>query len=121
AVSPGEYRFVIEAKNAAGKKLGVTTDFSGKISGVNFTKDGAILLIGNKSVKLSDVKKIVDVDPQVDQQNGQKMAVNKNLDLRDSTRKLDNDKIEKAPAATPVGNMDSVAMAGEVLNKLEKE
>lgn len=56
----GEYTFVVEARTAAGQKLNVKTDFEGTITGVNYTPEGPVLLIGNKTVRLSDVRKIVD-------------------------------------------------------------
>ncbi len=56
----GEYQFAVEAKNANGQKFNVKTDFSGTITGVNYTPEGPILLVGNQSVRLRDVKKIVD-------------------------------------------------------------
>lgn len=60
ATKSGEYRVKIEAKTEAGKKLAVETKFEGKVSGVNLTAEGPVLLVGNKSVRLSEVKKIVD-------------------------------------------------------------
>lgn len=56
----GEYRVKIEAVNDTGKKIHAETKFDGKVSGVNFTADGPVLLVGNKSIKLSEIKKIVD-------------------------------------------------------------
>lgn len=59
-VPEGEYQFFVEAKNLNGQKFNVKTDFSGTISGVNYSNEGPILLVGNQSVRLRDVKKIVD-------------------------------------------------------------
>ncbi len=60
ATKSGEYRVKIEAKSDAGKKVGLETKFEGKVSGVNLTPEGPVLLVGNKSVRLSEIKKIVD-------------------------------------------------------------
>jgi flagellar basal-body rod modification protein FlgD len=56
----GEYKFELEAVNSAGKKLAVKTDFAGTITGVNYTSEGPVLLIGNQAIKMKDVKKIID-------------------------------------------------------------
>lgn len=56
----GEYQFTVEAKNEQDKKVAIKTDFEGVISGVNYTKEGPVLMVGNQSVRLRDVKKIVD-------------------------------------------------------------
>jgi flagellar basal-body rod modification protein FlgD len=60
AARPGEYKISVEAVNASGKKVFAKTTFGGKITGLNFTADGPVLMVGNKTVKLSDVKKIED-------------------------------------------------------------
>lgn len=56
----GEYQFSVVAKNEQDKKVAIKTDFEGVISGVNYTKEGPVLMVGNQSVRLRDVKKIVD-------------------------------------------------------------
>jgi flagellar basal-body rod modification protein FlgD len=57
--NPGEYRFAIEAK-AGEKKVAVKTDFDGVITGINYTQEGPVLLVGNQSIKMRDVRKITD-------------------------------------------------------------
>ncbi len=56
----GEYQFSVVAKNGQDKKVAIKTDFEGVISGVNYTKEGPVLMVGNQSVRLRDVKKIID-------------------------------------------------------------
>ncbi|MCB0365225.1 MAG: flagellar biosynthesis protein FlgD [Bdellovibrionaceae bacterium] len=56
----GQYRLHIEAVGSNGLKVAAITQFEGRISGVNFTPQGPVLLVGNQSIRLSDVKKIVD-------------------------------------------------------------
>ncbi len=60
---PDEYKINIEGTNSSGKKVFATTDFSGRITGVNFSAEGPILLLGQQTVRLSDVKKIVEAGP----------------------------------------------------------
>ena len=56
----GEYRVRIESKDANGKKIAVKTAFSGTISGVNFTPQGPLLMVGNQAIRLSEISKIED-------------------------------------------------------------
>lgn len=56
----GEYKFVVEALTSAGSKIAVDTTANGRITGVQFTKKGPLLLVGNQQVYLTDVKKITE-------------------------------------------------------------
>lgn len=56
----GQYDVLITAKNDKGQKVHAGTSFEGRITGVNYTPEGPVLLIGNQSVRMSDVKKIID-------------------------------------------------------------
>lgn len=55
----GDYTFTIEAKSGD-TKIAAKTEYNGKITGVQYTSKGPLLLIGNQTVYLSDVKKILD-------------------------------------------------------------
>lgn len=124
----GEYRFVIDAKNQFDKKVDVKTDFEGIISGVNYTAEGPVLLIGNQSIKLKNVKQIID--PAVLQAKQQKDQNTKNiatgpLKMPDAV-KQDNVKTEELKGApekeeTPAGNVSGLPMSREFQAKLEKE
>jgi flagellar basal-body rod modification protein FlgD len=59
----GEYKFSIDSVNSSGAKVYAKTEFGGRITGLNYGSDGPVLLVGNQSVKLSDVKKIEDAGP----------------------------------------------------------
>jgi flagellar basal-body rod modification protein FlgD len=60
----GEYKFTIDAKSPAGTRVYAKTAFAGRITGLNYGSDGPILLVGDQSIKLADVKKIEDVGPE---------------------------------------------------------
>jgi flagellar basal-body rod modification protein FlgD len=55
---PGEYHFAVDAKNASGQKVYAKTSFEGRITGLNYTPEGPVLLVGKQTLKLSDIKKI---------------------------------------------------------------
>lgn len=129
--STGEYKFSIEAKTSAGKKVGVKTDFDGIITGVNYTPEGPVLLVGDQAVKLKDVKKIVDPDqlrqqqvpPQgkspVDQ-NSQNQPSAELKSAPDAAQNKNTGAPEKDETAQ--GNiMTGVAMNRDMMEKLKKE
>lgn len=117
----GEYRFSIEAKTAHGSKVAVKTDFDGIITGVNYTSDGPVLLVGDQSVKLKDVRKIVD--PQI-LKNDQKSEKSTSDELKNAAKSAENERkgAPEAEEVKPVGNvMTGVAMAPDMMDKLQKE
>lgn len=117
--SAGEYQFMIEAKNSSGKKLAATTQFDGIISGVNYTAQGPVLMIGNQGVKLSDVKKIVDPSLMKNDQNVQDVT---KQDLRKEPQANQNESKGAPPAEAPMGsNLGALGMSREMVSKLEKE
>lgn len=61
---PGEYHFAIEAKAQSGAKIFAKTAFEGRITGMNFTPEGPVLLVGKQTLKLSDIKKIEESMPE---------------------------------------------------------
>jgi flagellar basal-body rod modification protein FlgD len=56
----GSYRFTIQAIAENGRSMAVKTDFAGKVTGVSFSSEGPVLIVGNQTVKLKDVQKIID-------------------------------------------------------------
>ena len=53
----GEYSVTIEARDMSGKKVPVKTQFFGQVTGVNYTAQGPVLMLGNKTVRLKDVRR----------------------------------------------------------------
>ena len=58
-VKPGKFVFNIDALNGD-KKIGVVTETKGTITGVNYTPEGPMLMVGDQRVSLQDVQKIED-------------------------------------------------------------
>lgn len=122
--SSGEYSVVVEATAKGGKnKLNVKTDFDGVITGVSYTAEGPVLLVGNQSVRLSDVKKIVD--PSL-KKNDQKAAGPVQPDLKNQPVAAKNEskgevkadvngevKPEKTASTSPVTAKATAAAAAE--------
>ena len=130
ASPPGEYSFAVEAKGSAGNKIAVKTDFSGVITGVNYTSEGPVLLIGNQTIRLKDVRKIQD--PSL-MSNDQKVKDVTAQDLKNVDPVAETNNKEKSSAAKPESEasesnnaavnkiMDSVGMSRDMISKLQKE
>lgn len=115
----GTYTVDITAVSSNGLKVFADTKFSGMISGVNFTPQGPVLMIGKQTVALRDVKEIIDprfVQTEMAQRlevkqgaapaPGQAPAVNKN---------------NSTPTSTPASNLDNVGMSRGLINQLSKD
>lgn len=61
----GSYKISVDAKDSVGKKVSTQTEFSGKVTGVQFSEAGPIVSIGNKTVALKDIKKIEEATAQI--------------------------------------------------------
>ncbi len=107
----GSYQVAIEATDEKGHKLGVETKFSGAVTGVNFTAEGPLLVVGQQKIHLKDVKGIampeaVTAAPQT------------------PTAKITNDVKQKTDQVVRKvqSNLGTdVAMSQEMLNKLQRE
>lgn len=82
----GEYSVKIEAKDLNNKNIAVKTNFSGRVTGVNFANGTPVLMIGDQTIRLSDIKKIED--DQLKTANDQMVAPS----------------VGKAPAPVSMGN-----------------
>lgn len=102
----GDYKLVVEANDTAGTKIGVETQFDGVITGINFTGEGPLLMVGNRTVKFSDVRKIVDPSLKSEDQKNEKAQT---PDLQQSPTTKD----------TVKSNLNNIAMARGMINKLE--
>lgn len=126
---PGEYFLSVEATDVAGQKVGVETRFDGLITGVNYTPEGPLLLVGQRTIKMSDVKKIVD--PNI-KNEGQKIEKNINQDLKLNPNPQETKEASKvkeassssannntAPTMPLASNLGQLSMDRGMLNKVE--
>lgn len=115
AAPKGEYHVVITAKNNFGQKIAVETAFTGRVTGVNFTPEGPVLMLGKQSVRMKDVKNIFNIGDQGHDNatlvKAQPVAV----------------KADKHPPQAPVagmaagGGLANVGMSQGLMNQLNKE
>lgn len=121
AAMADEYTVFIEAKSGNGQKMAVKTEFEGVITGVNYTPEGPVLLVGNQTVRLRDLRKIID--PSL-MKNGQNATTPELQDLKTESapQQTDQGQLKGAPDAPAGGNiMDGVALSREMMSKLQKE
>jgi flagellar basal-body rod modification protein FlgD len=115
----GEYSMLIEAKDKGGKKLAVKTDFDGVITGVSYSPEGPVLLVGNQTVKLKDVRKIVD--PRLNQKDQKaEPVVPQDLKTQQGASENESKGAEEAPASVD-RVMSNVAMTNGMMEKLKKD
>lgn len=118
---PGEYSVEIDAVGSNGAKLHAETKFEGKITGVNITAGGPVLMLGKQQISMADVTKIIDpslmqptsevLKPQVDDQS--KGQTNPRPQVKPEAGK-------STPAAG-AGNLQEIAMSQGLINNLQKE
>jgi flagellar basal-body rod modification protein FlgD len=119
---PGEYTFMVEAKSSNGAKIVPKTDFEGRITGVNFTVTGPVLMIGNQTVRLSDVRKIVDPSLNSGAEKGQPGAADlSKQNEKVQTQKQIQSKNASAKSDDLASNLDSVVMSGGLADRLKKD
>ncbi len=122
----GEYQFIIEAKNSNGTKMSAKTSFEGRITGVNYSNEGPLLLVGKQTIRMRDVKKIID--PSL-MSNDQKLDATNNLDLKKNdassdTQSIGNTESQGANTVAPEAKpkiMDNVGLSRQMMDKLAKE
>lgn len=121
AARPGEYRVSIEASASNGEKVFTKTTFGGRITGLNFTPEGPVLLVGNQSIRLSEIKKIEDATP--DEQIPQNVPAIplKAGDMSKTETKQDDENIPPAEEVEVASNIDSIPMSGQLLSQIKSE
>lgn len=117
----GTYSVTVEAKGSNGAKLFADTRFSGVISGVNFTAQGPVMMVGKQAIALKDIKEIVDAklvrEPDVQQlQNIEKQSTG----AQAASKKPPESKNE-ASNGQVAGNLENVGMSRGMINQLRKD
>jgi flagellar basal-body rod modification protein FlgD len=133
----GNYTMSVEGVSERGAKITGQTKYSGVVTGLNYTQEGPILLVGDQKVKLSDVKTIEDLNEkmaqemregiQAEQAAAQAAAAPKAPSAAAPQKK--DAKVAPQPAKNasagapdrPQGNINKVPMSGELQQILSKE
>lgn len=110
SLKAGNYFLEIEGEDAFGGKVAARTAFEGKVTGINYTSDGVVLMVGDQSIRLNDVSKIEDSELKSEQKAKDAVPALKNPDqaLQDGMKDIQGAK----PAYK--GNIDSLAMSQQV-------
>lgn len=128
AARPGEYRISVEGQSKTGGKVFARTAFGGRITGLNFTNEGPVLMVGSQSIKLSDVKKIEDVGSGEAPANVPAEPLTVGANEKASSAGKEPVAVNKAddnvpPAEEPEqpGNINSIPMSSELMASLGKQ
>ncbi len=136
AAPAGNYQMFAEAYNDAGAKQVIKTDFEGVITGINYSAEGPVLMVGNQSVKMKDIKKIQDpslmkndqIVNSVVESNLKKTATPSDTDSKQSATETSAAGSEKpvegapdAPLKLQQNMMENVGMSSAMKDKLAKE
>jgi flagellar basal-body rod modification protein FlgD len=105
----GEYRVEIKATDSAGRKLAAETKFEGIVSGVNFSAEGPVLMMGKQKIRLKDVKSITQPDQLA------KVATSQ---ITNEITKA-NDNVVNAEGNLQM--LDNVSMSRGMINKMSQE
>ncbi|MBC86233.1 MAG: hypothetical protein CL677_03550 [Bdellovibrionaceae bacterium] len=108
---PGDYSVSINSKASNGTKVHAETRFSGRVTGVNFTPQGPVLMMGNKTVKMTDVKSIVD----------QAMAKKEEEGVNKAGVKNNEEKSAEVNQQQAQGDLSDVAMSRQMVDKVKKQ
>lgn len=107
----GEYNVEIQATSNAGTKIHAETRFEGAIDGVKYTAQGPVLMIGNKTVKMKDIKMIKD--PSV-------MQRDQNVKKHDIKDKGVGEDASPQPTVAANEGLQGVAMSRDMMNKMKQ-
>lgn len=122
---PGNYTVEIEARGANGNKLAAQTSFEGKVTGVNYTNQGPVLMVGKQTLRLSDVRKIIDPNVQSQEEQVTGMRADKAEVKADEGPEtaigLPKDIARIEDTEISGGNLEDVGMSREMINHLNKE
>lgn len=113
----GNYTVEVNAKDNNGGKVVTNLKVEGTITGVNYTAQGPLLMVGNQSVPMSEVRKISSPSQKAQAQGSDVKDVTK-LALNNDKKSEDNVKSEKS--ANPKQLLDDVGMASGLLNEVKR-
>lgn len=122
----GDYRFQVEALDNNGQKMIPKTDFQGTVSGLSFGTDGAILQVGNQSIRLRDVRQFTDPSLMNNDQNSKNIT---DQDLKkdavegqNSMKEEEKSEATKKALSADVGElMSQVGMESGLLDSVKKQ
>ncbi|MFK8138986.1 MAG: flagellar hook assembly protein FlgD [Bdellovibrionales bacterium] len=115
----GEYYAEITAKDGNGKGIVATTTVAGKITGVNYTQSGPVLLVGTQTVSMSEVRKIVDENIAQSKSRDVKDVTDKALKVEAKKEDTDTKAEGVATEAARSGNISKVPMAKNLYDKVK--
>lgn len=120
---PGEYTLEVEAVGTNGAKLAANTKTEGKITGVNFTSAGPVLLVGQQQILMKDVSKIVDPGVGEIRAESHQIPVLQNESSGNGNAPITapSKPAANAPKTSSKSNLGEIAMSQGMINDLQKQ
>jgi flagellar basal-body rod modification protein FlgD len=130
----GHYTISVEGIAENGQKITGRTSFTGVVTGLNYSPEGPILMVGDQKVRLGDVKKIEDLNEKMAQEireqgmlaPEQGQVVNPagvpqaKASQPQEVKTAEAKEVPGAPERKK-GNIERVPMSGELMHTLTKE
>lgn len=130
----GNYTISVEGVSEMGQKIVGRTSATGVVTGLNYSPEGPVLLIGDQKVRLQDVKNIEDLNQKAAQDMREQAsqlpvqgqvavplsAPQANAAPKQSPNGNKKEEVAGAPER-PKGNINNVPMSGELQQMLSKE
>lgn len=134
----GNYTMSVEGNSERGTKITGKMSFSGVVTGLNYSPEGPVLMIGDQKIKLSDVKKIEDLNEKMAQEIRESMQQQQPAEAAGqivpqpkvpqaaapttkSGKTASNDTESNGAPERPSGNINKIPMSGELQQVLAKE
>lgn len=117
----GAYQVKLQAFGGNGEKLAAFTKFEGKITGVNFTQDGTVLMVGDQAIRMQDIKKIYDGAATAQARSGGRLADTKAPGAQMAAGPIKAEKGKANAGAQPGSTLGDVGFSREMTNKIKKE
>ncbi len=137
----GTYTFSVKGITNSGAQFTGRTSFGGVVTGLNYSPEGPILMIGDQKVRLSDVKKIEDQNERMAQDLREQQGTTQGAQAKTESpaqntvaqpqtgakvqvkqeEKSQDKSIDTAAQDRPKGNINMVPMSDDLRNVVAKE
>lgn len=113
----GNYTFSVKGQAENGSAMVGQTQFSGVVTGMNFSPEGPILMVGDQKVRISDIKNIENQNEKFAQEMREQnnMTVEKKVPTGEQTQTQPQGAPER-----PRGNIDLVPMSAQLKENVAK-
>lgn len=120
----GNYTFTVQGVAENGSRLVGQTQFTGVVTGMNFSPEGPVLMVGDQKVRISDIKNIENQSEKFAQEireNVKAQATAPQVQGKEAQPQQASDKASQGAPERPKGNINLVPMSAELKDNLAKQ